>query len=85
MKATSFKNCQLQEVDFVETDLTAAVFSECDLLRAIFDYSILEKADFRTATNYSIHPDQNRIKKAKFSLPGAVGLLDHLDIDLHDA
>ncbi len=37
----------------------------CDLNRAVFDNSILEKADFRTSLNYSIDPELNRIKKAK--------------------
>ena len=46
----------------------------------ISDQTILEKADFRTAKNYSIDPEQNRLKKAKFSLSGVVGLLRKYDI-----
>jgi fluoroquinolone resistance protein len=47
---------------------------------AIFENTILEKADFRTAYNYTIDPVQNRIKKAKFSVTGIAGLLSRYDI-----
>ncbi len=79
---TLFKNSQLQGIDFTETDLTSAVFDNCDLSQAIFDLSILEKADFRTAYNYSINPENNRLKKAKFSVLGLSGLLDNYDIEI---
>jgi len=49
-------------------------------LNATFDKTMLEKADFRTAYNYSIDPDNNRIKKAKFSQSGLGGLLHKYDI-----
>lgn len=42
----------------------------------------MEKADFRTSYNFSIDPDVNRIKKAKFSLDGVRGLLDKYDIQI---
>jgi uncharacterized protein YjbI with pentapeptide repeats len=80
IKKTLFKNSQLQEVDFTECDLMSAVFENCDLTRATFDNTNLEKADFRTSHHYSINPEINRIKKAKFSLPSILGLLDKYDI-----
>jgi len=80
IKKTIFKNSQLQETDFTEADLTGSVFDNCNLAHAIFDHSILEKADFRTAYNYSIEPELNKIKKAKFALSGVAGLLDKFDI-----
>jgi fluoroquinolone resistance protein len=43
---------------------------------------MLEKADFRTSNGYSIDPEMNRIKKAKFSLEGVAGLLDKYDIEV---
>ena len=79
-KKTKFKNSTLHEVDFTETDLTEAVFDNCDLKRATFERTNLEKADFRNALNYSIDLEQNRIKKAKFSKTGIVGLLGKYDI-----
>jgi fluoroquinolone resistance protein len=82
LKQTVFKNSQLHEVDFTECDLSAASFDNCDLTGAIFKDTILEKADFRTAFNYSIDPELNRMKKAKFSRSGIVGLLDKYDIEI---
>ena len=82
LKKMHFKRSSLQEVDFTEADLTGSVFDNCDLGRATFDHTILEKTDFRTAYNYSINPEINRIKKAKFSSPGIAGLLDKYDIEI---
>ena len=69
-------------MDFTECDLTGAVFDNCDLLGAAFENTILKTADFRTSINYSINPDINQIKKAKFSLPAVIGLLDRYDIKI---
>jgi fluoroquinolone resistance protein len=82
LKQTVFKNSQLYEVDFTECDLSSSLFENCDLTGAIFKDTILEKADFRTAYNYSIDPELNRIKKAKFSRSGIAGLLDKYDIEI---
>lgn len=82
LKKTIFKNCSLKSVDFGEADLTEALFDECDLTRAMFENALLLKTDFRSSFNYSIDPEQNRIKKAKFSKEGIVGLLDKYDIDI---
>jgi uncharacterized protein YjbI with pentapeptide repeats len=82
MKGVIFRSCQLQETDFGACDMSNGVFDNCDLLRAIFDSTILEKADFRTAYNYSINPESNRIKKARFSISGISGLLEKYDIEI---
>lgn len=74
----------LQEVDFSEADLTAAIFENCDLQGATFDKTILERADFRTARNYSIDPEANSIRKAKFTLEGVTGLLNKYNIDIEN-
>lgn len=75
-----FSNCTLREVDFTNTDLTEAVFLDCDLMKAHFENTILDKADFTTAFNFSLNPDNNRLKKTKFSRETVTGLLHHLDI-----
>jgi len=75
-----FKDCNLQEVDFSESNLTGIVFNNCNLTGTIFDNTIIEKADFRSAINYSIDPEKCRIKKAKFSIHGIRGLLDKYNI-----
>ena len=82
LKNTKFKNSKLHEVDFTEVDLTGSVFENCDLNRAIFEKTNLESVDFRTAYNYSIDPELNRIKKAKFSVSGLAGLLDKYNIEI---
>lgn len=82
IRKTLFRNSQLEETDFAEADLTGAVFENCNLTLASFDRTILEKADFRTAYNYSIDPEVNRIRKAKFSVLGISGLLDKYDIEI---
>lgn len=80
LKNTRFIHCSLTEADFSEADLSNAIFEYCDLSGAVFDNTILEKADFCTANNYSIDPEKNKIKKARFSLPAVIGLLDKYDI-----
>lgn len=82
LKKIQFKQTELVEVDFTDCDLTEVVFDGCNLSGAKFENTILEKADLRTSFAYSIHPEINRIKKAKFSAAGIAGLLDRYDIDI---
>ena len=82
LKKTHFQKCTLHDVDFTEADLGGALFDNCDLARAAFENTILEKTDFRTSFNYSINPELNRIKRAKFSKEGVIGLLDKYDIEV---
>ncbi|MGM0620666.1 MAG: pentapeptide repeat-containing protein, partial [Bacteroidota bacterium] len=76
------KNSQLQEADFAACDLRSSIFENCDLLGAVFENTNIEMADLRTSCNYSIDPEFNRIKKAKFSILGIPGLLEKYDIDI---
>ncbi|SDM38048.1 pentapeptide repeat-containing protein [Kriegella aquimaris] len=80
IKNTRFIASKLEGVDFTETDLSGCQFDRCDLKGAIFQHSLLERADFRTAFNYSLDPEINRIKKALFAAPEVVGLLQKYDI-----
>lgn len=80
---TKFRDCDLHEADFSATDLSSAVFADCDLTGAIFDSTNIEKADLRSARNYTIDPDNNRIKKAKFAVPAVTGLLAKYNIEIH--
>ena len=82
LRKTRFKNSIINEVDFTETDLSNSVFDNCDLAKTTFKNTNLEMTDFRTSFNYSIDPVVNRIKSAKFSLSGIIGLLDKYDIDI---
>ena len=83
LQKTAFRNCQLIESDFTETNLNSTLFDECDLTGATFYYTNLEKANLRTARNYSIDPEQNRIAKAQFSLTEIHGLLHKYGIVIH--
>jgi uncharacterized protein YjbI with pentapeptide repeats len=67
-------------VDFTESDLTNAYFDNCDLKKAIFEKTILEKSDFKSTFGFSIDPEKNRLKKAKFSKENIIGLLQHHNI-----
>ena len=82
LKKTTYKDSKLEEVDFTESDLSSSVFDNCELTRATFESTILEKADFRTSFGYSIDLELNRVKKAKFSQAGMIGLLDKYDIEI---
>lgn len=82
MKKTNFVDCSVKDVDFSEADLSMAIFKNCDLLNTSFMRTNLEKTDFRSALNYSIDPELNRIKKAKFSTEGIYGLLMKYDIEI---
>jgi uncharacterized protein YjbI with pentapeptide repeats len=70
------------DVDFTETDLSNSSFDNCDLQKTVFINTNLEGVDFRTSFNYSIDPELNRIKKARFSMPWIIGLLDKYDIGI---
>jgi uncharacterized protein YjbI with pentapeptide repeats len=82
IKNTIFKDSQLCEVDFTGSDISGSVFERCDLGRATFENTVMEKTDLRTAFNYSIDPEINRIKKAKFSIGGIPGLLAKYEIEI---
>lgn len=82
LNRSSFKNCQLKGVDFTEAELKKTILLGCNLQEATFQNTNLEMADLRNASNYSIDPEQNRIKSAKFSLPEVIGLLDKYQIKI---
>jgi uncharacterized protein YjbI with pentapeptide repeats len=72
----------MSQVDFTKTNITGAIFDQCYLENAIFSETILEKSDFRTAYNFSIDPQENRLQRAKFSKDNLAGLLTKYKIDI---
>jgi len=80
LRKTLLSGCRVNETEFSECDLKDALFRECDLLRTVFIQNDLSGADFRTSLNYIIDPDINKVKGAKFSYPGVLGLLEGYDI-----
>ena len=79
-KKATFVDCSMIETDLTEADLTEAKFINCNLNRAFFNRTILKGADLRTSYNFTIDPDDNQIKKARFSIHGLPGLLGKYDI-----
>lgn len=84
LKNTVFSDCRLRETDLSAADLSGASFVGCDLGAAVFDRTILEGADLRTAQHYSIDPANNRLHKARFSRDGLEGLLHRSGILISD-
>jgi fluoroquinolone resistance protein len=82
LKKTKFIGCNLQEADFTGTDLSGALFDNCDLQGALFDNTNLERADLYSSYQYSIDPEKNRLRKARFSRQGIAGLLTKYDLDI---
>ena len=75
MPNTRFVSCSLQEVDFRQADLTAAVFEDCNLLRALFADTRLVGADFTTAQGVELDPELNELQQARFTKESLPGLL----------
>ena len=75
-------NCEAKEVEFAETDFTGAIFTGTDFEKSRFFKTNLTGADLRGAKNYNIDITNNIIKKAKFSYPEAMSLLNALDITI---
>lgn len=75
LKHTRFEDCDVREADFSQANLSKASFINSDLEGAIFEQTRLDEADLRKAYNFHIDPEQNHLKKARFSLEGLPGLL----------
>lgn len=75
-----FTNSRIAECDFIRTNLTGADFGGSDLSGTAFHNCNLSKANFCSATGYRINPTNNIVKRARFSYPEVVSLLDHLDL-----
>lgn len=74
--------CIAHDVDFREADLRRANFKLTDFEKSQFVHTKLYAADFTEAHSYSIDPTQNDIRKAKFSLPEALHLLDGFELQI---
>ncbi len=76
-RKSKFINCSLKGTDFSESDFTEAKFENCDLSAAVFMQTVLNGANFKTSYNYTIDPERNLLRKAKFSADGLIGLLSN--------
>lgn len=82
LKNTIFNNCNLNEVDFTKTDLTESAFINCNLNKTIFENSVLDKVDFTSSHSFTINPEINSLKFAKFSINNVIGLLNKYNIEI---
>lgn len=81
-KKMQMEACKVHECDFSRANCSEACFDTCDMSRTVFQQTDLRKADLRTAINYQIHPENNKIQGARFSYPGVIGLLSEYKIDI---
>ena len=82
LKNTNLKDCEIIECEFSKCNLMGANFESSDLKNSRFQNCNLNFTSFKNAKNYSINPNENNVKKAKFSLPEIIGLLDIFDLEL---
>lgn len=82
MKKISFLECDMKENHFHNASLVEASFQASNLMGTLFHHCDLSKADFSTAIQYRIDLQTNKIKKAKFSLPEVLNLLECFDITI---
>ena len=80
IKRTVFTDCSLIAADFMQTDLTEVLFDNCNLHKSVFHDSIAAGADFTTSYNFSIDPERNKLRRARFSPEGLKGLLEKYEI-----
>ena len=78
-----FEGITFPTLEIIKGEYENCHFTNCKFLNSnLSEFNFIEKADFQTAYNYSIDPDINRIRKAKFSMAGIIGLLDKHDIEI---
>ncbi|MEI3800212.1 MULTISPECIES: pentapeptide repeat-containing protein [Chitinophaga] len=82
LKKGIFLHCQADEADFSGCNLSQADFGGTDLAGARFFETDLTQANFAGAQRYAIDVRTNKVKKAKFSLPDALSLLDGLGVEI---
>ena len=80
LNKSEFKYCKMHDVNFTKTDLSKTIFTDCDLYEAIFAQTNLSGVDLTDIKNFSIDPEINNLKKAKFLSQDLERLLYKYDI-----
>ena len=81
----TLKNCNFSKNSwiscyFYHCDFSKSSFAENDFNQSEFENCNLSEANFKTAKNFIINPQSNRVDKARFSFGGALGLLQSFGI-----
>ncbi len=82
MKNANFLTCDIVDCFFQNTYLPGASFEASQFRNTLFHNTNLEKASFCKASGYNIDPTLNNIKKAKFSVPDVLNLLNGFEIEI---
>jgi uncharacterized protein YjbI with pentapeptide repeats len=82
MPKTKFENCKIVSTDFNDSNLIECNFENATFEDTHFSNCNLNKASFIRAKNYTIDPTENQMKKAKFSFPDVITLLDKFDLEI---
>ncbi len=82
LEVCDFSRVIARRASFRDLSLKACIFRDADLEETEFVNADLRQADFRGASGYLISPRENKLEKAKFSLPEATRLLYGLGIVL---
>ncbi|MDA3940089.1 MAG: pentapeptide repeat-containing protein [Spirochaetia bacterium] len=82
MKSSKFTKCEIIESYFQDTFLEGATFEGSNFKGTLFHNTNLEKASFCNASGYNIDPTVNRIRKAKFTVPDVLNLLNTFNIEI---
>lgn len=80
LKKAQFIDCSMREAHFIRCELIGSVFKQCDLELARFEDNNLMQVDFTSSYNLELDPDDNKVKKARFSLHNLPGLLVKYDL-----
>lgn len=84
MTGSVWKHSRFEECFFNESILKKSEFSESSFYKSEFFHCDLSGSDFSEARDYLINPTHNTIKKAKFSYPHVLGLLEAFEINVTD-
>ena len=76
-KANGFNTVMLDTAGRLHVDEDIDVYK-----RQVFTGANLTRADFRGAKDYVISPQDNRVRRAKFSFPEVMSLLRCLEIEI---
>ncbi len=75
-----FTGCRLMYADFSGADISGISMTACDLGNAIFERTNMQGTDLRNSFNFSISPEDNQIKGARFSSDQVLRLLDKYQV-----